>query len=75
MKFKLLIQNFYQNFFHHFYACSEHCDIMNILTHILNSDKMELKAYCLSLLCGLAKSNGFKKCRLDFSRVANSAIE
>jgi len=53
---------------------SEHCDIMNVLTHILNSDKMELKASCLSLLSGLARANGFKKCKLDFTRNIDLAI-
>ncbi|XP_059479070.1 uncharacterized protein LOC132198833 [Neocloeon triangulifer] len=63
-----------ENFFHHFYAYSENCDILNIIAHILQSDKNELKATCFALLTGLAKCNGLKKFCLDFTTIFESAI-
>ncbi|XP_065334348.1 uncharacterized protein LOC135935730 [Cloeon dipterum] len=63
-----------QSFFQHFYVYSENCDVMNIITHILNGDKSELKVTCLSILTGLAKQNGFKEFWLDFAASFESAI-
>jgi hypothetical protein len=53
---------------------SEHCEIVNVLAHILRSDKAELKPSCLSLLSGLAKANGFKNYEMDFSSFVDTAI-